>query len=218
MELWDDFSRNKFDTSVLTDKIKIILEKFRLYDGAEILISDQLREGFLEIDYYNWLFDPTYFKIVSSLKFDDTDLYVLSPGQKGIILLILYLKIDEDDYRPLIIDQPEENLDNLSVYRDLIEYFRERKQYRQIIIVTHNPNLVVNTDSEQIVIANYDGKRVPRLDYCSGSLEDQAIQPDITVDKFEDGIIERVCDILEGGETAFSSRKKKYQLSGKNRI
>jgi len=218
MELWDEFLRNKFDTKILTDILKSILEKFTFYEGSEIAISDQLREGFTEEDYYNWLFDPTYFEIVSSLKFDDTDLYVLSPGQKGIILLILYLKIDEDDYRPLIIDQPEENLDNLSVYRDLIEYFRERKQYRQIIMVTHNPNLVVNTDSEQVVIANYDGKRIPRLEYCSGSLEDQARKPDITVEQFEDGIIERVCDILEGGETAFSSRKKKYQISNKSHI
>jgi len=218
MEFWDEFLRNKFDTQILKNKLETILEKFTLYDGSEITISDQLREGFSEEDYYNWLFDPTYFKVVSSLKFDDTDLYVLSPGQKGIILLILYLKIDEDDYRPLIIDQPEENLDNLSVYRDLIEYFRERKQYRQIIMVTHNPNLVVNTDSEQVVIANYDGKRIPRLEYCSGSLEDQARKPDIAIDQFEDGIIERVCDILEGGETAFSSRKKKYQISNKSHI
>lgn len=218
MELWDEFLRKKFDTQVLTGKLKEIIDKFTFYEGGEITISDQLKEGFSEEDYHNWLFDPTYFKIVSSLKFDDTDLYVLSPGQKGIILLILYLKIDEDDYRPLIIDQPEENLDNLSVYRDLIEYFRERKQFRQIIMVTHNPNLVVNTDSEQVIVANYNGKRRPRLEYCSGSLENQARKPDITIDQFEDGIIERVCNILEGGETAFSSRKKKYQISNKSRI
>lgn len=218
VDLWDEFSRNKFDVKVLIEKLKIILSNFTSFEGVKIAISDQLRESVSVEDFYNWLFDPTYFKIISSLKFDDTDLYVLSPGQKGIILLILYLKIDEDDYRPLIIDQPEENLDNLSVYRDLIEYFRERKQYRQIIMVTHNPNLVVNTDSEQVVIANYDGKRIPRLEYHSGSLEDQARKPDIAVDKFEDGIIEQVCNILEGGESAFSNRKKKYQISNKSRI
>lgn len=218
MDLWDEFSRNRFDTPILISKLSAILTKFTSYDNEEITIYDQLRESVSEEDFYNWLFDPTYYKIVSSLKFDDTDLYVLSPGQKGIILLILYLKIDEDDYRPLIIDQPEENLDNLSVYRDLIEYFRERKQYRQIIMVTHNPNLVVNTDSEQVIIANYDGKRKPRLEYRSGSLEDQAKKPDIAIDKFEDGIIERVCDILEGGESAFSKRKRKYQISTISKI
>ena len=167
----------------------------------------------------NWLFDPTNFEIVSSLKFDDTDLYVLSPGQKGIILLMLFLEIDKADYRPLIIDQPEENLDNLSVYKDLINYFRDRKQYRQIIMVTHNPNLVVNTDAEQVTVANYDGKRTPRLEYNSGSLEDQAKQiPNTPVNELEDGIIEQVCNILEGGERAFEKRKKKYQISTKSQI
>lgn len=129
---------------------------------------------------------------------------------------MLYLAIDKTDYRPLIIDQPEENLDNLSVYKDLIGYFRERKQYRQIIIVTHNPNLVVNTDSEQVVVANYNGKRTPRLEYCSGSLEDQAKAiPDAQIEDFEDGIIEHVCSILEGGDIAFNKRKNKYSISCK---
>ena len=129
---------------------------------------------------------------------------------------MLYLEIDKADYRPLIIDQPEENLDNLSVYKDLINYFRERKQYRQIIMVTHNPNLVVNTDSEQIVVANYNGKRLPRLEYCSGSLEDQAKKiPDVGIEEFEDGIIEQVCNILEGGDIAFNKRKNKYHISPK---
>lgn len=218
-DLWDEFSRHDFDKTILITKLKTILESFSLFEGNEILIEDQLRETFSLEDFFNWLFDPTYFEIISSLKFDDTDLYVLSPGQKGIILLILYLKIDDDDYRPLIIDQPEENLDNLSVYQDLIEYFRERKQYRQIIMVTHNPNLVVNTDAEQIIVANYNGKRTPKLEYCSGSLEDQAKKtPDVTVEKFEDGIIEQVCNILEGGEPAFSKRKKKYQISTRSQI
>ncbi len=217
--LWDEFSRQEFDRSVLETKLKAILDEFSSFEGKEILIEEQLRENCGLEDFFNWLFDPTYFEIISSLKFDDTDLYLLSPGQKGIILLILFLKIDEDDYRPLIIDQPEENLDNLSVYRDLIEYFRDRKQYRQIIMVTHNPNLVVNTDAEQIIVANYNGKRTPKLEYCSGSLEDQAKKiPDVEVDEFEDGIIEQVCNILEGGEPAFSKRKKKYQISTRSQI
>lgn len=215
----DEFIRHEFDLTIIEKKLKETLVNFSTFEDSEILIEDQLRENHNLEDFYNWLFDPTYFEIISSLKFDDTDLYLLSPGQKGIILLILYLKIDEADYRPLIIDQPEENLDNLSVYRDLIEYFRDRKQYRQIIMVTHNPNLVVNTDAEQIIVANYNGKRIPKLEYCSGSLEDQAIKiPDVEIEKFEDGIIEQVCNILEGGEPAFAKRKKKYQISIRSQI
>ncbi|MCB9802926.1 hypothetical protein H6761_02830 [Candidatus Nomurabacteria bacterium] len=215
-ELWDETVRHNFDKDILETEIKKIIEAFTTCDGESVTIESQLRDNYGIEDFYNWLFDPTNFEIVSSLKFDDTNLYVLSPGQKGIILLMLFLEIDKGDYRPLIIDQPEENLDNLSVYKDLINYFRERKQYRQIIMVTHNPNLVVNTDAEQIIVASYNGKHIPRLTYSSGSLEDQAKQiPNTSTMELEDGIIEQVCNILEGGERAFEKRKKKYQISQK---
>lgn len=217
--LWDECARHNFDNAVLETELNKIIAEFTTCEGESILIESQLRDNYSIEDFYNWLFDPTNFEIVSSLQFDDTDLYVLSPGQKGIILLMLFLEIDKGDYRPLIIDQPEENLDNLSVYKDLINYFRERKQYRQIIMVTHNPNLVVNTDAEQVIVANYNGKRTPRLEYSSGSLEDQAKEiPNTALEDLEDGIIEQVCNILEGGERAFEKRKKKYQISNKSQI
>lgn len=218
-EMADDIFREDYGKAVIEKQLKKILDSFTNFGAEQILIEDQLRENNTLEDFDNWLFDPSYFEIVSSLQFDGTDLYLLSPGQKGIILLMLYLEIDKTDYRTLIVDQPEENLDNLSVYKDLIGYFRERKQYRQIIMVTHNPNLVVNTDSEQIVVSNYHGRRTPRLEYCSGSLENQAKAiPDVPVEDFEDGIIEQVCSILEGGETAFENRKRKYQISLKSQI
>lgn len=215
-DLWENCAKGAFGSIVLQDGLQKILVNFTTFEEQEISIEEQIREEYTVQDFYDWLFDPSYFEVVSSLKFNDTDLYLLSPGQKGIILLMLYLEIDRADYRPLIIDQPEENLDNLSVYKDLINYFRERKQYRQIIMVTHNPNLVVNTDAEQVIVANYNGKRTPRLEYGSGSLEDQAKKiPDVSINKFEDGIIEQVCDILEGGNTAFNKRKDKYLISSK---
>lgn len=217
-ELSDDYYKNNFSETSLQSNLDKMLQQFTMFEEEEILIEDQLRENYTIEDFYNWLFNPSYFEIISSLKFDGTDLHFLSPGQKGTILLMLYLEIDKADYRPLIIDQPEENLDNLSVYTDLIDYFKDRKLYRQIIMVTHNPNLVVNTDAEQIIVANYDGKRIPRLQYCCGSLEDQATALDIEVDKFENGIIEQVCDILEGGEPAFMKRKNKYQISPKSQL
>jgi len=216
---WDECVRHNFDNAALEVELNKIIAGFNACECENILIEDQLRDNYGIEDFYNWLFDPTNFEIVSSLQFDDTDLYVLSPGQKGIILLMLFLEIDKGDYRPLIIDQPEENLDNLSVYKDLINYFRERKQYRQIIMVTHNPNLVVNTDAEQVIVANYNGRRTPRLEYSSGSLENQSKEiPNTALKDLEDGIIEQVCNILEGGERAFEKRKKKYQISAKSQI
>ena len=79
-------------------------------------------------------------------------------------------------------------------------YFRERKLTRQIIIITHNPNLVVTTDSEQIIVGAFDGSRTPRIQYRAGSLEDTGIAPD-------DGIREEVCRVLEGGIDGGSRRR-----------
>jgi predicted ATPase len=69
---------------------------------------------------------------------------------------LLYLAIDKEDDRPLIIDQPEENLDPKSIFDELVPLFREVKSRRQIIIVTHNANLVVNTDADQVIVAIVD--------------------------------------------------------------
>lgn len=218
-EFWDECIKNDFSLTAISQELDKVNQAFLKYEGADITIEEQLRSNYTLEDFFNWLYDPSHFSIISSLKFDDTSLYLLSPGQKGIILLMLYLEIDKVDNRPLIIDQPEENLDNLSVYQDLIGYFRARKQYRQIIIVTHNPNLVVNTDAEQIIIANYDGRRTPRLQYIAGSLENIAEElPTVAVADLDDGIIEQVCKILEGGEIAFDKRKRKYQISIKSNI
>ncbi len=212
------FTRSEFSETEIESGINGILQKFTDdEEGPKFEIKDQLREIYNSEDFDNWLFDPTHFSVTSSLSFDGTDLHLLSPGQKGIVLLMLYLEIDKSDTRPLLIDQPEDNLDSLSVYNDLIYFFRDRKQYRQIIMVSHNPNLVVNTDSEQIIVANYSGGRVPRLQYTSGSLEDQ-VKGDLTLgaENLTDGIIEHVCNILEGGDKAVDGRVKKYKISKKN--
>lgn len=216
--LWSKFLKVDFSTAAVQSEINNLLARFtECEDGSKFEIKEQLRETYGTEDFDNWLFSVSYFIVTSSLTFDGTDLHLLSPGQKGIVLLMLYLEIDKEDTRPLIIDQPEDNLDSLSVYNDLIDFFRDRKQYRQIIMVTHNPNLVVNTDAEQVIVANYAGDRKPRLQYASGSLEDQVKEnPSLATEDMENGIIEHVCNILEGGDKAFDRRKQKYQISLKN--
>jgi energy-coupling factor transporter ATP-binding protein EcfA2 len=117
-------------------------------------------------------------------------------------LLLLYLSIDIEDMRPLIIDQPEENLDPQSVFQELVQRFRINKHQRQIIIVTHNANLVVNTDADQVIVARCGTHRpgqLPLISYESGSLENPNIR-------------QQVCDILEGGERAFKERAKRLRL------
>lgn len=118
------------------------------------------------------------------------------------MLLLLYLAIDREDDRPLIIDQPEENLDPKSIFDELVDRFRRAKQRRQIIIVTHNANLIVNTDTDQVIVASCGPHRpgeLPEITYLSGGLEN----PDIR---------RQVCEILEGGETAFRERARRLRV------
>jgi predicted ATP-dependent endonuclease of OLD family len=120
----------------------------------------------------------------------------------GIVLLILYLAIDRWDTRPLLVDQLEENLDPHSVYKQLVRYFRAAKRRRQVIIVTHNPNLVVNADADQVIVATAerkDAKSLPTIRYASSGLEDRQIRAE-------------VCRILEGGEHAFLDRERRYAI------
>jgi ABC-type lipoprotein export system ATPase subunit len=150
-----------------------------------------------------WLYSTRHITIDYGIQYDGTEVERLSPGTRGIVLLLLYLAIDLDDDRPLLIDQPEENLDPKSIFVELVERFREAKQRRQIIIVTHNANLIVNTDADQVIVASCGPHRpgqLPEISYTCGGLEDPEIRAS-------------VCDILEGGEDAFKERAKRLRVS-----
>jgi DNA repair exonuclease SbcCD ATPase subunit len=153
-----------------------------------------------------WAFYVEHIKLSYGLRYNATELEKLSPGTKGIVLLILYLGMDIEDSRPLLIDQPEENLDSESIYKLLSRYFREAKNRRQVILITHNPNLVVNTDSDQIIIAKADRQEngLPAITYVSGAMENS--------DPVTPGIRQNVCRILEGGEQAFFQRERRYGI------
>ncbi|VWC19146.1 hypothetical protein BAR24066_05709 [Burkholderia arboris] len=151
----------------------------------------------------DWLYSTDHISVGYGLQYDGVDIEQLSPGTRGIVLLLLYLAIDAEDDRPLIIDQPEENLDPQSIFQELVDCFREAKKRRQIIIVTHNANLVVNTDAEQVIVATCGPHRpsqLPEISYDSGSLENPRIR-------------KHVCDILEGGERAFKERAKRLRVT-----
>lgn len=178
-------------------------------------VGEQLKSMKTTKDVANWLYSLDYYGVEYGIKYEGTDLDKLSPGKKGVVLLLIYLTIDKD-YRPLIIDQPEENLDNRSVYSTLVEYFRKAKRNRQVIIVTHNANLVVNGDAEQVIVANFENERSTqgsRIRYISGSLESsKSLSSDKQNVLDSQGIREHVCELLEGGEDAFEKREEKYGL------
>ena len=161
------------------------------------------------VEIFDWIFSLDHVQTSYKILYGGTSLEHLSPGTRGIALLVLYLLMDDDDRRPLLIDQPEGNLDNSSIYRQLVPYIRSAKKNRQIILVTHNPNLVVSTDADQIIVATADRlieQPYPRISYTSGSLEHSVDQNS----KF--GIRQAVCTLLEGGDSAFKDREGRYSL------
>lgn len=160
------------------------------------------------VDLGRWLFSTDHVTLEFGIRYDGVDIHRLSPGMRGIVLLMLYLKVDRWDTRPLLIDQPEENLDPHSVYNDLVKYFRNAKRRRQVILVTHNPNLVVNADADQVIVALSDRRNpnsIPNISYISGGLEDKEIRTE-------------VCRVLEGGERAFLDRERRYSLPRDPRV
>ena len=152
------------------------------------------------VDLYDYLFGFDCLSTKYDVKIDQKDLSELSPGERGGLLLVFYLMLDKQDI-PLIIDQPEDNLDNKSVYEVLVKFIKQAKKRRQMIIVTHNPNLAVVADAEQIIhvsIDKTDGKN--EFDYFSGSIENLKVN-------------RAVVDILEGTLPAFDNRRLKYRKS-----
>ena len=148
------------------------------------------------------LYSTAHISLRYGVRYDDVDIEQLSPGTRGIVLLLLYLSLDQRDDRPLIIDQPEENLDPKSIFDELVRRFDDARRRRQIVIVTHNANLVVNTDADQVIVAHagpHQRGQLPRIEYRSGGLENQEIRRE-------------VCAILEGGESAFRERARRLQL------
>ena len=160
--------------------------------GVQKLVDEQLDNILLPIllrDYTQFI---SHDVIVTS---HGKPITKLSHGQQGTIYLRLQLAANLF-YNTIIYDQPEDDLDNDFITNRLVDLFRKIKQYRQVIIVSHNANLVVNGDSEQVIVAdNKDGV----LSYTSGSLETPQIN-------------DAVCRILEGGQTAFEKREQRYGL------
>jgi ABC-type lipoprotein export system ATPase subunit len=156
-----------------------------------------LKKGFQLNELYDLIFKVEYLRPTFALSLNGKPLRQLSPGERGILLLVFYLLVDRGD-EPLVIDQPEGNLNNQSIFEHLVPVFRAAKERRQIIMVTHNPNLAVVCDAEQIVHCFIDFSDGNRVDYTSGALENP--------------IFNRLSlDLLEGTSEAFGSRSLTYE-------
>ncbi|MDY7541826.1 AAA family ATPase [Cryobacterium sp. 5B3] len=119
-----------------------------------------------------------------------------SPGQKTAALLAVILQLGD---QPLILDQPEDDLDNLLIYDLVVKTLRKVKTKRQVLVVTHNANIVVNSDAELVTVLKHGP--VPVIAQ-SGAIQDPAVR-------------EAICSIMEGGELAFEARYRR--LVGQSR-
>ena len=194
-------------TSGDPERVRQAMEEFLTgFEGQGLSPSKYMRSGIAPQDVFEWLYEVEHVQLSYGLKYNGVELEKLSPGTKGIVLLILYLGMDVADTRPLIVDQPDENLDNESIYELLTAYFKKAKKRRQVFLITHNPNLVVNTDSEQVIVATaVPGQNgFPHITYQSGALENNVPN--------DQGIRQHVCRILEGGSDAFRKREQRYAL------
>ena len=166
--------------------------------GVEVQLKDQLLKGKEPEDVFNMLYGLDYVQPRYVLRWEEKDLSMLSPGERGTLLLVFYLLIDKGDI-PLIMDQPEGNLDNHTVAKVLVNCIKEARKRRQIFIVTHNPNLAVVCDADQIIHASMDKASGNAITYTSGSLENPAMSQFVT-------------DVLEGTRWAFCVRDMKYKV------
>ncbi|OGT88754.1 MAG: ABC transporter [Gammaproteobacteria bacterium RIFOXYD12_FULL_61_37] len=159
-------------------------------------IASILRKDKAVSDVYDLLFGLSFLEPRYSLLFQDTQIEQLSPGQRGALLLIFYLLVDKGR-NPIILDQPEENLDNETVVSLLVPVLSEAKKKRQIIMVTHNPNLAVVCDAEQVIYSSFDRKNASKITYRAGSIENPITNS-------------HVVNVLEGTKPAFDNRRVKY--------
>ena len=170
----------------------------REQDKPKIRVTELTRKGSNPVDIYNFVFSLDYLSPRYALTWGGRSLEQLSPGERGALLLVFYLLVDKETI-PLVIDQPEENLDNESVFRMLVPCIKQAKERRQVIIVTHNPNLAVVCDADQVIYSEMDKSVGNRITYTSGAIENPTIN-------------RHIVDVLEGTRPAFDVRDAKYKL------
>lgn len=184
------------DKSMIMDICSEFIDKITDEKEKSIEPSLRVKDTKTWIELYEYLFSLDYLDVNYALEFNNKTISLLSPGERGLLLLIFFLLADKSN-NPLILDQPEENLDNQTIHNVLVPMIKNAKKKRQVIIVTHNPNLAVVCDSEQIIYSKFSTTKSPKIKYITGSIENPIING-------------KLVDILEGTMPAFRIRDEKY--------
>jgi energy-coupling factor transporter ATP-binding protein EcfA2 len=175
------------------EKVKAIATSVTKALLATIVSNKKQAETISRHTIYDSVF-ADYLSVRPSVKYKKVKLSKLSLGQKATVLLKIYLAQGES---PIIIDSHDDHLDNEFIMEELVKALRQAKQHRQIIIVSNNGNVVVNSDAEQVIISSRDSQG--QIAYVSGALENPSLRT-------------KLLGVLEGGEEAFSKRQQKYRL------
>lgn len=198
-----------FSVNSYEDYIEMLNNKevFTLDDGTKCDLKSLLDKDFFlkgaEAKFLKGIMLPVnrekFLKVISVIKYKGKIPRQLSVGQRGTLYLCMKLAT-ETFGTPLIFDQPEDDLDNNFITNKLVPLLNEVKKYRQVILVTHNANVVVNGDSEQVIIAENNEEKIS---YKAGAIENTSEEINIR---------DHVCNVLEGGKDAFKNREKKYDF------
>lgn len=160
-------------------------------------VDRQLRSRSSREELYDLLYGLDYLSPHYALRFNDKEISQLSPGERGAALLIFFILVDRSQ-TPIVLDQPEENLDNETVSTFLVPAIRTARNHRQVIIVTHNPNLAVYCDADQVILAELD-RVAARISYRSGAIEQTEVRT-------------WLINVLEGTGRAFVKRHLVYSI------
>ena len=177
----------------------------------------QLKNGYEALNVATEFFAKSWYGIGFELCYQGDSFKQMSEGKQAFVILKLLLDFSEKKC-PILIDQPEDSLDNRAIYNDLVSYIKRKKRERQIILITHNSNVVVSADAENVIVANQEGSDSHnrdglRFQYVNGALEEtHAKDNDEPSVLYSQGIREHVCEILEGGVEAFKIREQKYGI------
>lgn len=144
----------------------------------------------------------------------------MTAGKRSLFALSVLLNVDPSPW-PLLLDQPEDDLDSRSIYSTIAPFLREASLKRQIIMVTHNANLVVGADSDLVIAVNRASQEFPNgpqmqvFDFQSGSLEGQEYKLSTKSPYFlrSRSMEQHICDIVDGGAEAFRKRATRYKIS-----
>lgn len=188
---------NEINSRNSSSVIRTIFSELITDDNINLIIN-YLRQYVENIEEFSLEFNLNNRECNSKISKSYKDVRTLSLGQKVVAMLSFILGYSEysNDYRPLIIDQPEDNLDNQYIYKNLVKQLRGVKDKRQVIIATHSATIVTNANADQVCVMASDNKH--------GWIETTGYPG-------ENRIKKHIINYLEGGKDSFFHKLSMYE-------